>query len=174
MMELWLVRHGQTDWNRKHLLQGWVDTPLNQRGERQARALAGSLRGRRFAGVWSSDLSRAVETARLAYGEPSQSAALRELDFGDIQGLSWEGISQDVRDQMIAFDGFAAPGGESHSQMRERVMVFLDGLEDGAHLVFSHGGVIRMLRRLCGDDRFPDSCELIRLDWTNRRALKID
>ena len=172
-MELWLVRHGQTDWNRRHLLQGWVATPLNRRGERQARALAGSLRGRRFLGVWSSDLSRAVETARLAYGEPTQSAALRELDFGDIQGLSWEGISQDVRDQMIAFDGFAAPGGESHSEMRDRVMVFLDSLEEGAHLVFSHGGVIRMLRRLCGDDRFPDSCELVRLDWTNRRALEI-
>ena len=173
-MELWLVRHGQTDWNRRHLLQGWVDTPLNQRGERQARALAGSLRERSFQGVWSSDLSRAVETARLAYGEPTQSAALRELDFGDLQGLSWEGISQDVRDQMIAFDGFAAPGGESHSQMRKRVMVFLDSLGDGAHLVFSHGGVIRMLRRLCGDDRFPDSCELIRLDWSNRRPLDID
>lgn len=174
MIELWLVRHGQTDWNRRHLLQGWVDTPLNQRGERQARELAGSLRGRSFTGVWSSDLSRAVETARLAYGEPIQSEALRELNFGEIQGLSWEGISQDVRDQMIAFDGFAAPGGESHSQMRERVMVFLDSLGEGAHLVFSHGGVIRMLRSLCGDDRFPDSCELIRLDWTNRRALKVD
>ena len=174
MIELWLVRHGQTDWNRRHLLQGWVDTPLNQRGERQARELAGSLRGRSFTGVWSSDLSRAVETARLAYGEPIQSEALRELDFGEIQGLSWEGISQEVRYQMIAFDGFAAPGGESHSQMRERVMVFLDSLGEGSHLVFSHGGVIRMLRRLCGDDRFPDSCELIRLDWTNRRALKVD
>ncbi|MCY3563450.1 MAG: histidine phosphatase family protein [Acidimicrobiia bacterium] len=173
-MELWLVRHGQTDWNRRHLLQGWVDTPLNQRGERQARALAGSLRGRRFAGVWSSDLSRAVETARLAYGEPTQSAALRELDFGDLQGLGWYAISEEDRDQMIAFDGFAAPGGESHSQMRERVTEFLDCLGEGAHLVFSHGGVIRMLRRLCGDDRFPDSCELIRLDWTNRRALEID
>lgn len=174
MIELWLVRHGQTEWNRRGLLQGWVDTPLNQRGRRQARELTESLQGRTFAGVWSSDLSRAVETARLCYGEPLQSRALRELDFGDMQGLSWEGLSPGVRDRMIAFDDFAAPGGESHAQMRERVVEFVDSLAEGAHLVFSHGGVIRMLRRLCGDDRFPNSCELVRLDWTNRRALNVD
>ena len=174
MIELWLVRHGQTDWNLKRLLQGWVDTPLNQNGRRQARELAGRLRGRSFSGVWSSDLSRAVETARLAYGEPTQAGALRELDFGDMQGMSWDGISAQLRDEMIVFDGFAAPGGESHKQMEDRVMTFLGDLADGIHLVFTHGGVIRMLRRLCGEERYPGWCEIVRLDWTNRRALELD
>jgi len=172
--ELWLVRHGETDWNRDYLLQGWVDTPLNGTGRRQARDLAGTLADRIFTGVWSSDLSRAVDTARLAFGEPTQDAALRELDFGDIQGMSWNGLGPQIRSKMIAFDDFAAPGGESHQQMEERVMKFLGGLAEGIHLIFTHGGVIRMLRRMCGDDRFPSQCEIVRLDWTNRRALDLD
>ena len=174
MIELWLVRHGETDWNLKRLLQGWVDTPLNQTGRRQSQELAGCLRERSFVEVWSSDLLRAAETARLAYGEPTQEAALREIDFGDIQGWNWDDMPKEMRRRMIAFDGFVAPGGESHAQMQDRVVRFLNGLETGAHLVFTHGGVIRMLRRLCGDDRFPGSCELTRLDWTNRRALALD
>lgn len=171
MIELWLVRHGETDWNLNHLLQGWVNTPLNSTGRRQSRELAGRLRGRRFSGVWSSDLDRAVETAQLAYGEPTRNMALRELDFGDIQGLSWQRLPVELREKMIAFQDFAAPGGESHRQMEDRVLSFLCGLVDGVHLVFTHGGVIRMLRRLCGDDdRFPGQCEITRLDWTNRRV----
>ncbi len=173
MIEIWLVRHGQTDWNRRGLLQGWVDTPLNETGKGQARALAPNLDGRSFAGVWSSDLSRAVDTALLAYGEPVQTDALRELDFGEIQGLSWQGLSDEVRAEMFAFDDFVAPGGESHEQMRDRVVGFLAGLAAGAHLIFTHGGVIRMLRRECGDDRYPAWCEVVRLDWTNRRALPV-
>ena len=173
-MELWLVRHGETDWNRNHLLQGWVDTPLNPTGRRQARELADVLQGHTFTGVWSSDLARAVDTARLAFGDPTRDAALRELDFGDIQGLKWQGLHPQVRRQMIAFDDFAAPGGESHKQMEQRVVKFLDGLDGGVHLIFTHGGVIRMLRRMCGDDRFPQPCEIARLDWTNRRALGLD
>ena len=168
-----MVRHGETDWNRNHLLQGWVDTPLNRTGRRQSRELAERLRGRSFAGVWSSDLIRAVDTARLAWGEPTPDAALRELDFGDIQGKGWFDMPAAMREKMIAFDGFAAPGGESNRRLEERVVTFLDGLADGVHLVFTHGGVIRMLRRMCGDDRFPGSCEIARLDWTNRRALDL-
>ena len=70
------------------------------------------------------------------------------------------------RDEMIAFDGFAAPGGESHKQLEDRVITFLGELADGIHLVFTHGGVIRMLRRLCGEERYPGWCEIVRLDWT--------
>jgi probable phosphoglycerate mutase len=174
VLELWLVRHGETDWNLRQLLQGWVNIPLNDTGRSQARHLADQLRGRIFDDVWSSDLDRAVETARLAYGEPQQDVALRELDFGDIQGLSWRHLSADIRDEMIGFDDFSAPGGESHQQMESRVLDFLNALPDGSHLVFTHGGVIRMLRRMCGDDRFPGQCEIARLDWTNRRALDVN
>lgn len=174
MIELWLVRHGETDWNRDHLLQGWVDTPLNHTGRRQARELATQLRPHIFAGVWSSDLSRAMETARLAFGEPTPAPELRELDFGDLQGLRWPELPSQIRDQMIGFDAFAAPGGESHQQMEDRVVPFLDGLPDGAHLIFTHGGPIRMLRRRCGVDKFPGPGEVTRLDWTNQRPWEVD
>src|SRR5262249_56736616 len=64
--ELVLVRHGETDWSRAGKHTGRTDVPLNEAGQANARALAGSLAGRRFALVLTSPLSRAIETCRLA------------------------------------------------------------------------------------------------------------
>ncbi|TLN10046.1 histidine phosphatase family protein, partial [bacterium] len=63
MTEFWLVRHGETDWNREHRFMGQQDIPLNDEGLRQATALALELRGQRFAVLISSDLLRARQTA---------------------------------------------------------------------------------------------------------------
>src|SRR5262245_12895168 len=89
--ELWLVRHGETPASRGHTLPGWVDLPLTERGQDQARALRPLLEGERFTGVWSSDLARAVTTASLAF--PFEAARadrrLRELHFGTLEGRYW-------------------------------------------------------------------------------------
>jgi broad specificity phosphatase PhoE len=66
-VEVWLVRHGETPWNALGRLTDWSDVPLSARGEAQALALAPFLAAERFDGVVSSDLSRAVQTARLAF-----------------------------------------------------------------------------------------------------------
>jgi len=152
-VRLWLVRHGATDWSDARRLNGWTDTPLNDRGRLQARSLAERLNARQFARVWSSDLARAAETARLALGEPVLDPRLRELEFGMLEGSRWEDCTADVRGALAAFDDFEAPGGESVAGLRSRVIRFVEELPEGDHLVFTHGGVIRLLLRQTGADR---------------------
>jgi probable phosphoglycerate mutase len=162
-LRLWLVRHGSTDWSDAGRLNGWTDVPLTERGRLQATSLAERLHGRRFAGVWSSDLTRAIETARLAVGEAVPDPRLRELDFGVLERRPWEEIPVTARHALAAFDGFAAPGGESVAELRSRVRQFVGELPEGEHLVFTHGGVIRVLLRETGADRHVLPGEIVQL-----------
>jgi probable phosphoglycerate mutase len=169
--ELWLVRHGETPASRGRSLAGWADVPLTERGETQAAALRPALAGERFDGVWSSDLQRAVATARLAWGEPRQDARLREISFGALEGQPWETMDPGLQEGLVRFEGFAAPGGESFDELRARVFSFLDGLVAGRHLVFTHGGVVRLLSREVGEDHFVPTGTLLVVDWDARRLL---
>ena len=169
--ELWLVRHGETPASRGQRLAGWTDVPLTERGEDQASALRPLLTGERFEGVWSSDLSRAVATARLAWGEPQQDARLREMGFGSLEGRLWANLDPQVEEALARFEGFAAPGGETFGDLRARVLSFLGGLPAGRHLVFTHGGVVRLLSREVGEDYFVPTGTLLVLDWDARRLL---
>src|ERR1051326_435474 len=126
-------------------LNGRTDVPLNERGRRQARDLAAELDLATFDGIWSSDLRRATETAELAAGGATPDRRLRELDFGDLEGMTWEQVSPSVRRALMAFEGFRAPAGEGTADLRKRVGGFLAELPGGDHLVFTHAGVIRLL-----------------------------
>jgi probable phosphoglycerate mutase len=148
---LWLVRHGATDWSEAGRFNGWTDVSLNELGRRQSEHLQDRLRATKFEGIWSSDLVRSTETARLAAGAAVPDRRLREIDFGALEGLTWAECPAHVREALVAFEGFEAPGGESVARLRERVLEFVDGLSHGDHLVFTHGGVIRVLSR--GADR---------------------
>ena len=172
VVKLWLVRHGETEWNANRRFQGWTDVGLTDVGRGHAAELAAMLAGRRFDGVWSSDLSRAVETARIAFGEPTTDSRLRELHFGDLEGSVWDDLDDTVRAQLVGFDEFVAPGGESVEAFKRRVIEFLDTLQGGDHLVVTHGGVIRMLARQCGTDGFPGHTDILVLDWTRRREIE--
>jgi probable phosphoglycerate mutase len=171
---VWLVRHGETDWNAAGRFQGWTDVPLNETGRKQADRLRESLGSHDFDGVWSSDLARAVETARIAVGEPTTDSRLREMDFGDIEGAIWNELDETLRAGLKEFDSFRSPGGESAAEFVERVFGFLDGLTPGRHVVFAHGGVIRAIGRVCGSDAFPSHTDIVKLDWTNRSSLESD
>jgi probable phosphoglycerate mutase len=169
--ELWLVRHGETPASLGRTLAGWADVPLTGRGEEQAAALRPTLADEPFASVWSSDLRRAVTTARLAWGEPRQDRRLREMSFGSLEGLPWETLDASIREGLARFEGFAAPGGETFGDLRTRVLSFLDELEAGRHLVFTHGGVVRLLSREVGADHFVPTGTLLVVDWDGRRLL---
>ena len=169
-MTLWLVRHGATEWAPLHRYLGWRDLPLSAVGRVQAAALRPSLADRTFAGVWSSDLMRSVETARIAWGEPRIDSRLREIDFGEIEGKTWDELGSDIREELLGFDGFIAPGGESVDSLRERASSFVDELEPGAHLCFTHAGVIRMLTRQVGPEQMLGPGETVTIEWTSQAA----
>lgn len=159
-LDLWLVRHAATDWTQARRFCGWSDPPLSQEGRGQARALRPRLKNQSFDSVVSSSSLRAVETARLAYGEPLPDDRLRELDFGDLEGVTWEDCSKEMRTALLACETFHAPNGESVADMKERVDAALAELGEGQHLVVTHGGVIRLL---AGDGEYPGPASITRV-----------
>ena len=144
-LDLWLVRHGATAWTTARRFCGWSDPPLSEKGRAQARALRPRLEAYSFDSVLSSSSIRAVETARLAYGEPLRDERLRELDFGDIEGSTWPECAPELQQGLLDFERFAAPNGESVAQLAERVTQVLRELRPGRHLIVTHGGVVRLL-----------------------------
>jgi probable phosphoglycerate mutase len=173
-LELWLVRHGESEYSATKRVAGWSNPPLTATGREQARALQGQFDGRRFDGLWSSDLDRAIESARLACGEPSADVRLRECNFGALEGCTYEEADSAYREVFQVFRGFEAPEGESHRQMRDRVVGFLEELESGRHALFVHGGVIRVLTQDIGLDRFVPTGTVVGLDWLDRRLLFVN
>ena len=172
ILELWLVRHGESTFNAEGRYAGWSDPPLTPAGEAMAQALLPRLAGIPFDGIWCSDRIRAKETARLA-GFPSipADARLREIHFGDLEGKTHLEMGEEWRERLHSFADFTAPGGESTADLQRRAEEFLAGLPVGRHLIFSHGGWIRCLMAACGCDRFPEKAELVKIDWSNRRLI---
>ncbi len=172
-LELWLIRHGETTANAERSISGWSDVSLTPRGDQQARHVRKWLEGERFDGVWCSDLERAVSTARIAHGEANVDRRLREMHFGEIEGKHFEEIDPHYKDTLLEFDDFNAPGGEKMADFRARLLDFVSSLGSGKHLLFTHGGAIRILARDRGDDRFVSNGGLVIIDWNARRLLKV-
>jgi broad specificity phosphatase PhoE len=151
MLEIWWIRHGETDWNRAERIQGASDVALNELGRAQARALAPRLEDVGFDAVYASDLVRASETARLALpgSEPTLDARVRELAYGVLEGTSWRDpvppeLEESVRAWRADPYGQRPPGGESYADLAARVGDFVADLpRSGKVAVFSHGGTIR-------------------------------
>jgi probable phosphoglycerate mutase len=170
-LELWLIRHGETTYSAEKRVAGWSDPPLTENGRRQARALRSVIDGQEFVGVWSSDLDRAIESARLAWGEPRADSRLRECHFGSLEGCTYEQADTVYGEVFHRFRGFEVPGGESHGEFRDRVLSFVDGLIPGRHILFVHGGVIRVLTQDLGVDRFVATGSLVGLDWNGDQVM---
>ena len=151
-LNLRLVRHGSTGWTAERRYTGHADLSLDWRGRTEAKALSEALCGR-YDSVWTSDLQRCVETARLAGLEATPTSALREFDFGLLEGKTWDELEPATQSALAAFDGFQAPGGESVAAFGERIDCFVDSLVAGRHLLVTHGGVIRHLTRRAGEDK---------------------
>ncbi|MBX3195999.1 MAG: histidine phosphatase family protein [Microbacteriaceae bacterium] len=143
---LYLVRHGETDWNRAHRIQGLTDIPLNETGREQARETGRLLARRSVDHVVASPLSRAFETAQLiareaGFPEPEPLPALVERDYGAAEGLEFEEVERRFPDRG------AVPGQESRDAVAERVVPALERLAadhpDRSLVVVSHGGAIR-------------------------------
>jgi probable phosphoglycerate mutase len=144
--EIWLARHGATEWTVSKQHTGSTDLPLIPDGEEDARAMGRRLAGIEFATVMTSPLRRARETARLAgFPEPRVNELLREVDYGEYEGVTTKDI-QEQRPQWELFrDG--SPGGETPDQIAARMDQLLLDLADepGPILLFGHGHCLRGL-----------------------------
>jgi len=160
---LFLIRHGQSTWNRDRRIQGQLDPPLSNEGRRQAALLGARLAGHKFSGFYASDLKRAFETAEVvgaAVGlQPEPMEALREIYLGEWEGLSTEEIADRYPDAWARWgaapDWDLVPGGEGAAAFDARVAAVLEEIlrrhQHGDALVVTHGGVIQIaLHRIVG------------------------
>ncbi|HTW15711.1 MAG TPA: histidine phosphatase family protein [Nocardioides sp.] len=144
--ELWLVRHGQTEWSRDGRHTSVTDLPLLPEGEEVARGLPARLAGTDFVQVLTSPRQRARRTAELAgYADAEVDEDLVEWAYGDYEGITTAEIRERVPDWTI-WSG-PVPGGESAAQVGERLdrVVARARAADGATLVFAHGHSLRAL-----------------------------
>ena len=157
LRKVWLVRHGQADWNFQHRYMSSADRPLTPYGQRQAQALARFFAPRQVDVIVHSGLSRTESTAQtIAAGRPLALAAdvrWREADHGAWEGLTyrqvWQRYPEDAARRAADPLHHAPPGGESLARMAERVRQAWDDLADryaGLRLiVVTHAGPIQAL-----------------------------
>lgn len=180
-MSTWyLVRHGETEWNRTGRMQGHTGVPLSAEGRRQAARLGERLRDVDFAAVYCSDLPRAAETARIiADGRDLAVTAdsdLREFSYGEWEGLTLAEVEARYpgalaeRIEAGGNLGWTAPGGENAIDAIQRVRRF-SARESASHepgeniLVVGHGGSLRALV-VCLLDLADDDFWKFRVDNT--------
>jgi broad specificity phosphatase PhoE len=146
--EIWLVRHGETEWSRSGQHTSRTDLPLTPEGERQAASLKRMLAGRAFALVLSSPMKRAVDTCRRVGLTPELSDDLLEWNYGDYEGLTTADIQKRVPGWTI-WTG-APPNGETVEQVAGRadsaISRALSATGDVA--LFGHGHYLRVLAAL--------------------------
>jgi alpha-ribazole phosphatase/probable phosphoglycerate mutase len=156
-MKLFLVRHGQTDWNLTRHFQGQSDVPLNETGRQQATALVKRLSNQSFEAIYSSDLQRAVETVKICRSDWQsnlrQDPRLREVNFGDWEGLTYNEIKEKYPDSLATWErdvySSSPLNGETLEDLAKRAQSFLDDLlqkhNDQTVLVVAHGGVLQVM-----------------------------
>lgn len=158
----YLFRHGETETNRKGSLQGYMDVPLSPTGRKQAELLAGAVADIEFDAVFTSDLSRAVETAKVVVArQPGRGLhppcpliiepGLKEIHCGSLQGRTfpqirdlwpdiYEALKQDPMDA-------PRPGGETYREFYSRSISAFESIcrthPDSTLAIVTHGGVIR-------------------------------
>ena len=133
-MKLYIIRHGQTDWNIAKKIQGRQDIPLNERGRYQAGCLKKAMEDRPVTAVFSSPQIRAMETAK-AVASSSGSVVIPVKDLMEINYGSWEGKTEEelLQEDRALYEAWwshpaetAPPGGESISQVNERCQKTVD------------------------------------------------
>ena len=188
-MHLFLVRHGETDWNNARRIQGNTDTPLNANGIAQAQQLAARIAGEKIDALYASPLARARATAEIIQRQCGVALEfddrLKEKGLGDLEGLTVDEFQARYPDLhrgwISSVEHFPLPGEESPAQLRERLETFLRDLRarhpNGARIgIVSHGGtvgmVVGMLIGLGVNQRSPfwfDNASITQIDLTGAR-----
>ncbi len=143
--QVWLVRHGMTEWSSKGRHTGLTDIPLTPEGERAALALRSVLAGHAFALQLTSPLVRARHTADLAGFTPEVDPDLREWDYGEYEGRTTAEIRSE-RDGWTIWNG-GTPGGETVDDVAARAdrVIARARAASGDTILFAHGHLLRVL-----------------------------
>ncbi|MDP4106156.1 MAG: histidine phosphatase family protein [Bacillota bacterium] len=159
MLNLYITRHGETQWNSENRLQGWKDSDLTDNGKRNAVALGERLSQIKFNAIYSSPIERAVKTTKLICFDriiPIRfEDGLKEINLGDWEGKVKEEIEQHSKQEF--FDFWNAPhlynhephNGESLEALKSRVEHVINRIiadnKDGNVLIVTHGVTIRAI-----------------------------
>ena len=163
-MKLYIIRHGQTDWNIAKKIQGRQDIPLNERGRYQAGCLKKAMEDRPVTAVFTSPQIRAMETAK-AVALSSGSAVIPVKDLMEINYGSWEGKTEEelLQEDRALYEAWwshpaetAPPGGESISQVNERCQKAWKEIKPqltGDAAIVAHGGLLaHFMEQLLGSE----------------------
>ena len=128
MTKIYLVRHGQTEWNKKLTFRGRADIPLNEAGHMEAQALSHALKDKNIEAIYTSPLKRSIETAQpvanLFHLEIVPVQALIDINYGDWEGLSFNEVKKRYGEQYIRWekspDLIRFPNGETLDEAKER------------------------------------------------------
>ena len=155
MTKIFFVRHGQTEWNLAMRFQGHADIQLTELGKKQAQCVADRLKKEPFSAIYCSDLIRAKDTA-LAIADYHKTPftvtpLLREINFGEWEGLSYDAIHSSWPNEVERFfrapGDVVIPGGETCEALQKRVETILREIitahKDETVAVVTHGGAIR-------------------------------
>jgi broad specificity phosphatase PhoE len=144
-MHIYLIRHGETDWNTKFLFQGQSDIELNENGIMQAKSIAKEFKGRKISGIISSDLKRAYKTAEIIASacecktRVRKDKCLRERDYGNFEGKHYDLYHNNRKDFK----------GEKDSRFIPRVNAVFKAIvkkyKGKDIIIVSHGGVVRQI-----------------------------
>lgn len=185
MLRLFLVRHGETEWNKQGRLQGNSEVRLSSEGVRQARLLAEHLPFKHVDAIYSSDLSRALDTAKILaehFKLPVKKIPnLREANFGDWEGRSIRELAEESPDDFGNFfidpEKCHPPHGETFLECQARVMNVIREIiathENKNVLIVSHGAAIRLIigaaldmpiHRIWAISQFNTALNILRVD----------
>ncbi|MCX8103779.1 MAG: histidine phosphatase family protein [Candidatus Bipolaricaulota bacterium] len=188
---VFLVRHGETDWNAQLRVMGQLDIPLNERGRAQARRTAELLAHENFAVIYSSDLVRAVETAQIIAAPHHLDVItvpkLREARYGLWEGLTrhevLERFPEEYQRRRTDPANFRPSGGESRRELYERASKIFSELvarhSKQKILIVSHGGTIRAILRYVlglgpGNGHFAvDNCGVTIIDREDDNTYEV-
>jgi broad specificity phosphatase PhoE len=170
--ELWLFRHGETEWSRSGAHTGRTDLPLTDAGRDRAAAIGRMVAGHEFSLVLTSPLQRARETCVLAgYGEAAQiEPNLLEWDYGNYEGRTTAEIRKLKPGWFLWRDG--VPNGETVEQVATRAQAVIDRAmkATGDVALFAHGHILRILTA-CWLDLQPDDGRLFALSTASVSVL---
>lgn len=155
-MNIYILRHGETDENKRNCYYGSTDSSLNEAGKMQAEAASKLLKEIEFNKVYVSDKKRTKETAEICLNLNEENlikdSRINEVSFGIFEGKSYEDIKKEFPDEyedwIKDWKGFSPLGGENYYRFYNRVNDFMNEViknKDENILIITHGGVIRAI-----------------------------